>query len=242
MTAEAKVLKVEDRANLLAKNFWNKVICNNDRETERKMNRLDILMCRNRFILPKGSIFMMWDTWRESKKYRDVLERKDKSSIFQKNYQINSSSYNIDLEIGKERAGDRKMKDSELVQQFCDKYELSEFCNIIYTDRSKQKENRSVGVGIVIELQEAQSISIDKRCSIYTAELLAIEKALGYIEDKGCKEDVLILTDSQSACKDLLNCNEDRKALDKRDKKKNVQNRESVIGNGRQIWIGELKL
>lgn len=59
MTTETKVLKVEDRANFLAKNFWNKIICNNDRETERKMNRLDILMCQNRFILPKGSIFMM---------------------------------------------------------------------------------------------------------------------------------------------------------------------------------------
>lgn len=117
--------------------------------------------------------------WRESKKYRDILERRDKPCIFQKDYWVNSSSYNIDLEIGKERAGVSKMKDSELIQQFCDKYKLSDFCRIIYTDGSKQLEGRSVGVDIVIEPQEAYSISIDKRYSIYTAELLAIEKALG---------------------------------------------------------------
>lgn len=39
MTAEAKVIKMEDRAGLLARNFWTKIVNRNDRETAR-MNRI----------------------------------------------------------------------------------------------------------------------------------------------------------------------------------------------------------
>lgn len=43
MTAEAKILKVEDRAGLLARNYWTRITSNNNKEIEAKMNRLDLI-------------------------------------------------------------------------------------------------------------------------------------------------------------------------------------------------------
>lgn len=49
------------------------------------------------------------------------------------------------------------------------------------------------------------SMSIDNRCSVFTAELLAIEKAKGLAIDKEWEKDILILTESQAACKGIWN-------------------------------------
>lgn len=116
-----------------------------------------------------------------------------------------------DIEIGKERQDnekmkDQKMKDQELINKFKEKYQMDDDCKVIFTDGSKQNNNLSAGIRIVIEGKEiAYNISIDKRCSIYTAELLAIEKAMDYVEEIGWEEDILILSDSQSANKDIVN-------------------------------------
>lgn len=46
-------------------------------------------------------------------------------------------------------------------------------------------------------------MSIDPVCSIYTAEVLAIEKALGYVQDMNIIKDILILSDSKSAINEI---------------------------------------
>lgn len=50
-------------------------------------------------------------------------------------------------------------------------------------------------------------MSINNKCSIFTAEAIAIEIAIGLIQDRNKRVDVLILTDSQSICKALMNNN-----------------------------------
>lgn len=47
-------------------------------------------------------------------------------------------------------------------------------------------------------------MSINEGNSIFTAEAMAIKLALGYIIETKVKEDVLILTDSQSVCKRII--------------------------------------
>lgn len=47
-----------------------------------------------------------------------------------------------------------------------------------------QQGKRSTGVGIVLNKKEAYSISIDKRCSIFTAEAIAIEKAIEIVHKR----------------------------------------------------------
>lgn len=44
MTAEAKILKIEDREGLLARNYWTKITSMNNKEIEAEMNRLDIIV------------------------------------------------------------------------------------------------------------------------------------------------------------------------------------------------------
>lgn len=61
--------------------------------------------------------------------------------------------------------------------------------------------NKSVGIGIVIEEQEvAYSASMNENSSIFTAEAIAIKMALGSMIDLQENKDLLILTDS-SVCK-----------------------------------------
>lgn len=98
------------------------------------------------------------------------------------------------------------MKDEEFILRFKEKFKLEENLAVIFTDASKIENNPSAGIDIVISgKDEAFSLSIDNRCFIFTAELIAVEKALGYILDNGWTNDVLILTDSQAVIKAIGN-------------------------------------
>lgn len=48
-------------------------------------------------------------------------------------------------------------------------------------------------------------ISINLKCSIFTGEMIAIEKTLDLLHGKDIDKNILLLTDSKSTCKSLLN-------------------------------------
>lgn len=76
------------------------------------------------------------------------------------------------------------MKDEVFIRRFKEKYKLENNLGIIYTDASKIKHKESTGIGLVVEGEEvAYNISIDNRCSVFTRELIAVEKATGFILD-----------------------------------------------------------
>lgn len=99
------------------------------------------------------------------------------------------------------------MEDEEFIKRFKEKFKMSENCGVIYTDVLRMDGNVSIGIGIVIEEEIAYDMSIDKECSVFTGELLAVEKALGLVLDNQCNKDVLILSDSQAVIKELQNIN-----------------------------------
>lgn len=111
----------------------------------------------------------------------------------------------VDIDIGKDRIGNKEVEDRELVDNYIEKYDLNKNCEIIYTDESKQEGKENVGIEIVVSPDKGYSMTIDGSCSIYTAESLAIEKAIGIIEEQNINRDILVLTDSQSVCIDLKN-------------------------------------
>lgn len=86
-------------------------------------------------------------------------------------------------------------------------HNLGENTKIIYTDGSNTEGGMSTGVGIIIQgSEEGFQISINKKCSVFTAELLGIELALGLvIEERVAGEDILVLTDSRSAVESIEN-------------------------------------
>lgn len=101
----------------------------------------------------------------------------------------------VDLEIGEVRKN-KKMKDEELMDKYREKYKLEDTYQIIFTDGSRQEGKKSTGIGIVLDnTEEAYKISLNKECSIFTAEAVAIEKALGIVQDLRIERDILILTD-----------------------------------------------
>lgn len=119
MTAEAKITKIEDRAGLLAKNYWTKIAGYNEKKTEAKMNRMEILNRRKGKAIPKRSSFMLMESWR-SFKINKQLEKKSQPGvyIYRINYWINTNRITTDIEIGKERQEKKKIKDEELIKKF----------------------------------------------------------------------------------------------------------------------------
>lgn len=107
------------------------------------------------------------------------------------------------VEIGENMPRDTMLK--EFLKKFKEKFKLNKETGIIFTDGPRQIGNISTGLDFVIVGKEiAYSLSIDSRCSIFTAELMAVEKACGFIIENDWRKDVLILTDNQKV-KDVEN-------------------------------------
>lgn len=86
MLAEAKIIKMEDRAGLLARNFRTKISSGNDKEIIAKMNRLDILYARKGNAGARGSYFTLVESWRSFKKDKGSLEINEQPGIYKTSY------------------------------------------------------------------------------------------------------------------------------------------------------------
>ena len=72
-------------------------------------------------------------------------------------------------------------------------------CTKIFTDGSKDPENRTVGAAFVVpELNYEKQIKLNPTLSVFTSELVAIQQAVQWIIDSKTPKSV-ILTDSLSA-------------------------------------------
>ena len=77
-------------------------------------------------------------------------------------------------------------------------------CYLIFTDGSKTENG--VGAGVYLQDDPPIHIKLDNNNSIFTAEYVAILKALKYIESRECEiRKYAILTDSLSCLQDLIN-------------------------------------
>lgn len=62
----------------------------------------------------------------------------------------------------------------------------------MYTDGLIMENRKNVGIGIAMEDSDVgYKLSINNKCSIFTAKALAIEKAIGYAQENGTNTDVL---------------------------------------------------
>lgn len=78
----------------------------------------------------------------------------------------------------------------ELKERFKTKFKMKENTIIEYINGSKGKEKKSVGIGIRIEkLDREKGISINGSCSIYSAELFAIDKTIEMAVKEGWNTD-----------------------------------------------------
>lgn len=140
------------------------------------------------------------------------------------------------------------MKEDEFLKKFKEKFKFSDDCGIIFTDGSRQTGNISTGVGFTVIHGEdtGYSMSIDARCSIYIAELMAVEKAIGYALDNEWYKDLLILSDNQRVVKDIKNnklvINKHRIASSIREKIFEYLGRVEYLGRAKERGNQEVRL
>lgn len=65
MMMEADNLRLEERAGLLARNYWTKVYTNDCSDLIQLMNKLTELDCRRRFTQPRGNINVLIESRRD---------------------------------------------------------------------------------------------------------------------------------------------------------------------------------
>lgn len=86
MAAESKIISIEDRAEMLAQNFWIKVVSNKNKGMISRMNRLSILESRKRGFSRGNSKFLLRESWRRFKEKAGDLQSQNKPAIYAVNY------------------------------------------------------------------------------------------------------------------------------------------------------------
>lgn len=95
-----------------------------------------------------------------------------------------------------------------MTQELISKYELESEPTTIYTDGSRSEYNISTGSSYYIPEEEmGYMISIDKKCSNFTEEAVAILKAMQLMINKENGKDIIIYSDALSVIQAVTNNN-----------------------------------
>lgn len=206
MMAEAEVVSIKDRAELIARNFWTKIVSGRNKELMNRMNRLCILDSRDRGTVGGGSLSVMKETWSAFKIDAGDLESSAEPVIYEKFFWIITRNVRTEIKIGQNCFPEGDLKEEEFLLKYKEKFKLQNSYRAIFTDGSRREGGISTGVGFIVQGEErGYGLSLDGRCSVYTVELIAIDKALGFAIDNGWREDLLILSDNQGAVRDIGN-------------------------------------
>lgn len=109
------------------------------------------------------------EVWRKARQYESKLSIREKYDIFEIDYWA----------LTKKRMKKENKVDDTIIKNLHNKYDLDVNSIIMYTDGSKRIEGKAVGVGSVrTDHETGYNLSIDKECSIFTAEALRISEAL----------------------------------------------------------------
>lgn len=127
---------------------------------------------------PRRKGLVQSEVWRRVRKDRGIIRRQSGFDIYKENYWGLIEKINVGYKIGEERKKG-SINDEEMLEKIREEYDLDkEETTIVFTDGSKTKDGRAVGVAMVQEGEEGHYISMDKRCTIFTAEACAIVKAI----------------------------------------------------------------
>lgn len=84
------------------------------------------------------------------------------------------------IEIDEGKTWEKRRREEEaLLECIKLKYDMGANCKTIFTDGSKMEHGKAVGVGVaILDNEIGYYISINNKCSIYTAETLPIYETL----------------------------------------------------------------
>lgn len=115
-----------------------------------------------------------------------------------------TSAINIDTIIGKKIR--ERLKIEHITEELVDKFGLNEDVTCIFSDGSRTERNISTECIYYIPKEEiGYMLSIGKRCLNFTAEAIAILKALQLMENQRNEKDIIIYTNTLSVIQALIN-------------------------------------
>ncbi|XP_036147710.1 uncharacterized protein LOC118647270 [Monomorium pharaonis] len=210
MLAEAKVMTMTNRAKLLARNYWIKMIGQDTTEKDSEITEIETLVkeeLRQKTNTPWKKDSILVEAWNRVKKDAEILGKNVRNELYQMNYWDLTNKVNIEMDIGEKYKEKKKVNDQEIIQEIQNKHGLKEKDTIrIFTDGSKIEDKPSVGSAFLIENEEmGYFMSLNTTATVFTAEACAIAKALEWIVHKKVNKDILVLTDSLSTLKALNN-------------------------------------
>lgn len=161
----------------MAKNLLAKVINWGKEEVKNKMGAVEYKEMLEVHKYPRRQVSVLSEAWRKVRKDRGKIRRNVGYNILKEDYWDLTEKVEVNVEEGMKRKR-KEINDEEMTRNIIEKYELDNGnMKIIYTDSSKMKGGQAVAAAIVEEEQEeGHYVSMDKKCSIFIAEVFAITK------------------------------------------------------------------
>lgn len=183
---EAKVVNLRERAVFLAKNKLAKLLIWGREELKNKIFKMENNAIKERYRHPRGKSTVLSEAWRRIWKDRGIIDRKKGFDVFKEEYE--ALTWEITTEINTEvKRKEEILNDYEMIQEIMENNDITwENTGIIYTDGSKKKNTgKSTGVAFIFEEEEQGFyLSINRRSTIFIAEVVAITKGIQKYEKK----------------------------------------------------------
>lgn len=157
---------------------------------------------------PRGNRMVINEAWRKVRKDREIVKRHNGYDIYNEDYWRLTERIKVELSIGEKRR--KGIINDEMLEKIIKRYEMEKEKIIFFTEGSKTSKGKAVGAPMVQEGEkDGYYFSMDKRCTIFTAEACAIAKGIQkWIIDKDNikgKENLKIISDSLSVLKNISN-------------------------------------
>lgn len=205
--AESKVMLLQDRAEMLARNFLLKNMIYGKEEERQRIEQLEAHENYGRYINPLRKKSNLVNAWSRVKWLSKWIGERRKYEIFSSEYDYVTEEIETDKFTARQWRK-RIKSERQLIEEIIENNKIQGTVRFIYTDGSRSKKSRSTGASIVIKEQEtAYNISMPKYCSSFTAEAFAVNTALelihrGIIESSS---NYVILTDSLATSQAIEN-------------------------------------
>lgn len=202
---ETKIMKVSDRAEMMARNFMLKILIYGDDELKNKLTILNRMERRNRGDrLYRRKPPISCEAWNRVVEDKNKIKERGQFEVFEMEYWQSTLNMNIETNIGKKIKKGKKI--GQITQEIIEKYEMENKPTIIFTDGSRSEDKISTGSAYYIPEEEmGYMVSLEKSCSNYTAEAVAIVKSMQLMINQKSKKDIIIYSDALSVLQAIMN-------------------------------------
>ncbi|KYN29936.1 hypothetical protein ALC57_00606 [Trachymyrmex cornetzi] len=154
LIAEAKVMLLRDRADMLARNFLSKIFVYGEEELRTKLSNLKAADNYARFRQPQLAKCIIVKAWERIVQLRLVIGPPKKFEIFDCSYDALTEKIEIDTLVGMRRKSEKGFTDMKMIQVITELYDLDRDSVIIQLYiQTAQDENSLDRLELVLSLK-----------------------------------------------------------------------------------------